>query len=469
VRAAPAEWLAAPTEQVEELAMRAELLVATVAPEAPAVAPALGPAEAPKDKLSASAADFSPGMAAATAPLTEEVDVVNLLPPSHRALLRGGYYDYTGAYVMYYIGRLKSFNVKNGYGFIECMRSRRDYGADVFVHKNFVPMPWNIGQPVEFAVMANQRGQPQAFDVNWLPRLDRPQPRGTGGAGGPGSGTSTGGTGDTSGSASRASGSAQVAAAAAPRKLGTLKSFSQGQGYGFISNEEVFQMHQRDTYFDKGQIPQGSNWHFGQTIEFSVFLNPRGQPQARDINWDPVPYSLPETPGLRRPDLGQQSVERLQKLLTLLHEKNAEKAIITAIDLQGGAGADVSEKDKDTIDYVTFVLDRLGAPEETTGIGDVAKMLLLLMLSKMLRKKSTEARCSQIVSWFEHLATTITPTNAPQVVENLQSVHSQVSTHLRQALQDNEWVAHEEQATRIHAAFVALQTKVKELPPQFTV
>lgn len=46
-----------------------------------------------------------------------------------------------------------------------------DWGVDVFVHKNNVPTPWNLGQPVEFAVQVNQRSQPQAYDCNWLPRL----------------------------------------------------------------------------------------------------------------------------------------------------------------------------------------------------------------------------------------------------------------------------------------------------------
>lgn len=439
-------------------------------------------------EFSASAAEFSPGVAAATAPLTDGVDVVNLLPPSHRALLRGGYDDYTGVWVAYYIGRLKSFNQKNGFGFIECMQCRKDYNSDVFVHKNFVPHPWNIGQPVEFAVMCNQRGQPQAFDVNWLPRLDRPQPR-SGGAGG---GLSTGGTGDTSGSGGRgAAGSAQAAVPATPpaepRKLGTLKSFSAGQGYGFISCEEVFQMHQRDTYFDKGQLPPGSNWNYGQTVEFTLSLNQRNQPQARDINWDPVPRTPPpqgaaaaaQQPGPpkngTRPNVAPTATERLQKLLVMTHEKNFENAIITAIDLQGGAAGDES----DNVDYVMFVLDRMGTAEESVElVGDVAKMLLLVMLAKMLmtptpvqlgREAVALARCQQMVKWFGKLAACLNPTSTMQVQENLPSVLQQISQHLRQALHDNPLVTEEEQATAIHSAFLTLQGKVKELPSGFSV
>ncbi|CAK0907540.1 unnamed protein product, partial [Prorocentrum cordatum] len=399
-------------------------------------------------EFSATAAEFSPGVAAATAPLTDGVDVINLMPPSHRALLRGGYDDYTGVWVAYYIGRLKSFNHKNGFGFIECMQCRKDYGCDVFVHKNFVPHPWNIGQPVEFAVMCNQRGQPQAFDVNWLPRLDRPQPRTAAPAGGrqrgrrpasngAGGGLSTGGTGDTSGSSGQGAAAAAASAKQAvpatpptePRKLGTLKSFSAGQGYGFISCEEVFQMHQRDTYFDKGQIPPGSNWNYGQTLEFTLSLNQRKQPQARDINWDPVPRipagaSAQQPGGLpkngNRTNVSPTATERLQKLLVMMHEKNYENAIIIAIDLQGGATGDES----DTVDYVMFVLDRMSTAEESVElVGDVAKMLLLVMLAKMLitpspappgREAVPLERCQQIVKWFGKLAACLNPTSTMQ-------------------------------------------------------
>jgi cold shock CspA family protein len=77
----------------------------------------------------------------------------------------------SGEWVAYYVGSLKSFNNRTGYGFLECEMARTDWGSDVFIHKNFVPTPWNLGQPVEFAVTTNSRGQAQAVDVNWLPRL----------------------------------------------------------------------------------------------------------------------------------------------------------------------------------------------------------------------------------------------------------------------------------------------------------
>lgn len=41
------------------------------------------------------------------------------LPLRHKQMLRGFYVANTGEYVSYYVGTLKTFNVKNGYGFIE--------------------------------------------------------------------------------------------------------------------------------------------------------------------------------------------------------------------------------------------------------------------------------------------------------------------------------------------------------------
>jgi len=100
-------------------------------------------------------------------------EIMDRLPHHCRRMLRHWCQDpMTGATAHYYLGTLKSYSVKSGYGFLQCEQSFAEYGVDVFVHKNVVKTPWHLGQAVEFMVMLNNRSQPQAIDVLWLP--DRP-------------------------------------------------------------------------------------------------------------------------------------------------------------------------------------------------------------------------------------------------------------------------------------------------------
>mmetsp|Transcript_59357 Transcript_59357/g.109759 ORF Transcript_59357/g.109759 Transcript_59357/m.109759 type:complete len:533 (+) Transcript_59357:105-1703(+) len=77
-----------------------------------------------------------------------------------------------------YFGRVKSYNSKKGYGFIECPAARAVYGRDVFIHKaqmgellgRFVGPgtrldPKCLHMHVRFSVGSNREGMPQARDV----------------------------------------------------------------------------------------------------------------------------------------------------------------------------------------------------------------------------------------------------------------------------------------------------------------
>jgi len=451
-------------------------------------------------------------------------DVRAMLPRSHRELLRQGYHALTGEWVAYHVGRLKSFNNRTGYGFLECAQAYTDYGADVFIHKNSMMNPWHIGQPVEFAVVVNGRGQPQATDVNWLPRLptmpksstvtppapplvsvgvavasNEESPALSGGedvssavsnaAGAPPASNRTAAAGaamdaDAAAGGTQAQGmsaasqpvSRNAAVSTDPRRLGTLKSFSPAQGYGFIACEEVFSNYQRDVYFDKSQLPS-NNWHFGQTVEFVVIHNARGHPQARQIDWDPVPsLQQAQEPGAGvfggtatstsgGPNQRMHSthtVSNLRKLLRHLHESQQETAVVQAINLQGGSNASGggSEVDVDTdIDYVTFVLDRLGPEAEAVPkIKDFVKMLLLLMLAKMLRSQIHPTRCQQNIRWFDALSQTIEPA-AESVREHFQSVVEQINNQLQSAHRENQTLREDKQLPVLQAAFRQLQSK----------
>ena len=67
-----------------------------------------------------------------------------------------------------YRGNFKSFNPKQGYGFIACQELSDQYNADVFVHKNVyqrVYPPLNPNEAVEFQIHVNKEGKPQASNI----------------------------------------------------------------------------------------------------------------------------------------------------------------------------------------------------------------------------------------------------------------------------------------------------------------
>lgn len=447
------------------------------APAAAPAAAALSPAAAADaaGNLNAEAPAFVPGTTAA--PNVEDDDVMSKLPAHHRSKLRGFYQAYNGEYVTYYVGRLKTYNSRTGYGFLECKQSKVDWGGDVFIHKNQIPVPWNVGQPVEFAVQCNSRGQAQACDCNWLPRLPNLQaaPRGPVTLR---ADTLTAGYNATVPNAPKAQPQAPESPKAKeeekelnePRRLGTLKSFSQTQGYGFVACDEVNQAYKRDVYLDRTQMPPNStDWRISQLIEFAVSFNARGHPQARRVNWEPVPLTqAPADPASWKRNFANATLDHLKRLLRLLHEKQVETAVVTAIDLQGGSSqvADRVEDQDSDVDYVFFVLDRLGNKEEVLkSIKDFVKMLFVLMLSKMLRTQGVRERTMQLISWYEAVAKTI-QTSAESVRQHYQDVLAQINSHLKHASQENPDLQDQAVSQPLQAAFQMLKDKAKsEQPP----
>jgi len=414
--------------------------------------------------------------APAFVPKEEGPDVADLLPNHHRARLRQFHQAYNGTYCGYYVGTLKSFNVRNGYGFLECRQAKQDWGVDVFIHKNNVQTPWFLGQPVEFAVQVNTRGQPQAYDCLWLPRLPPQGNKVT-----PGTVPALPGAGPYSAGSSSSTALALVderkppqpkvpKMSDEPRRLGTLKSFSQTHGYGFVECGETKASYSRDVYLDKTQMRENSAWQWGQLLEFSVSLNDRGHPQAQNVNWEPVPImsgSPSSVPAWKR-TYNEKTVDQLKRLLKLLYEKNPETAIVSAIDLQGGSSgpgsaaqpAPEAPPDAD-VDYVFFVLDRLENKEEVLGaIKDFVKMLFILMLSRMLRVQPSMGRVEQLVEWYEALAQAI-QTNSEPVKQHFQDVVKQINTHIQNAAKDNDNLQNEEIRGRLFRAFTALKEKAQ--------
>lgn len=391
------------------------------------------------------------------------------LPQRHRQNLRHFYQAFNGEYVSYYVGVLKTFNAKNGYGFVECKQAKEDWGNDVFVHKNNVPTPWTLGQPVEFAVQVNLKGQPQAYDCNWLPRLPQTNAVTPGTKPGlPGKGRAQPGSAPTASAPAPAAGAAAASdtpeaetLSNEPRRLGTLKSFSSQHGYGFISCPETNQAYKRDVYLDKSQV--GESWQWNQLLEFSVSFNERGQPQARNVNWDPVPLIGTDARDVKR-SFAPKTLDQLKRLLKLLHEKNNETAVVTAIDLQGGSGAEQSQEDPD-VDYLFFVLDRFSSKEDTMkSIKDFVKMLFVLMLSRTLKLQKSRTKTLRLIEWFE-VASSKIQMQSDAIQPHIQDVLRQINQHILSAAQENAELQDKALADKLHAAFTELREKANRARP----
>mmetsp|Transcript_110694 Transcript_110694/g.309350 ORF Transcript_110694/g.309350 Transcript_110694/m.309350 type:complete len:419 (+) Transcript_110694:158-1414(+) len=66
-----------------------------------------------------------------------------------------------------FAGRIKSFNLEKGFGFIECAHTHSQYGRDVFLHKSQIG-DTPVGSFVTFTCEVNKQGMPQAKDVGMI-------------------------------------------------------------------------------------------------------------------------------------------------------------------------------------------------------------------------------------------------------------------------------------------------------------
>jgi len=64
-------------------------------------------------------------------------------------------------------GRIKSFNAKQGFGFIECPEAHAIFGRDVFLHKAQIG-DLKVGTQVTYSVEMNKQGMPQARELATL-------------------------------------------------------------------------------------------------------------------------------------------------------------------------------------------------------------------------------------------------------------------------------------------------------------
>lgn len=67
--------------------------------------------------------------------------------------------------------------------------------------------------------------------------------------------------------------------------VGSLKSLSGKNGYGFIACAEIQELFHRDVWVDSALLPEGVDPDERTQLKFTVTLSAKGHPQAKDVKW----------------------------------------------------------------------------------------------------------------------------------------------------------------------------------------
>lgn len=153
-----------------------------------------------------------------------------------------------------YTGRIKTFNTVHGFGFIQSDAIVRLHGCDVFLNQA-VEGGIVVGGQVTFSVEINKSGKPQARNVvleKGVNSVEAP----------------------VDPSLSKVVGEVFN---------GHIKSFNIGRGLGFIVCPDLQRAFGgRDIYLSKTHAPEG-RLTAGQEVKFSLWIDRKGQPQARNV------------------------------------------------------------------------------------------------------------------------------------------------------------------------------------------
>lgn len=63
-----------------------------------------------------------------------------------------------------FVGTIRSFEERNGYGFIDCEKAKEMFKSDVYIHRQQMHR-LSVGDVVNFTIYRNKTGQPQAREV----------------------------------------------------------------------------------------------------------------------------------------------------------------------------------------------------------------------------------------------------------------------------------------------------------------
>jgi len=228
-------------------------------------------------------------------------------------------------------GAIKSYSESNGYGFIGGDEVMAGFGKDVFIHQREVTEVTGIARPqipsgivVTFSVTISPKGQPQARelrfeDQSFLQMQQMSQSMGVSMAGG----------GQTHGGLTYVQNGR--------RFKGYVRSFSQNSGFGFVGGDDITPQFGKDVFLHYrelqqlyGPSDQKPTIPVGTWITFTVTMNQKGQPQARDVQ-----FEQPTTGG------GQyDAASNTQQPQTTNPAAMGASAAVAALNLQNQPGSE---------------------------------------------------------------------------------------------------------------------------------
>jgi len=208
-------------------------------------------------------------------------------------------------------GIIKSFDVNKGYGFIACPEMKEAYSCDVWLNQKQCGA-FSNGCSVDFAVLINKDGKPQAFDLKdmqqdgglaeawwdpagkgkmkgamqaeaWWDPASKGKMKGAMQAEAwwdPVAKGNSKGAMQMVGQAPAGLKRPHTSGEAGQRYAGTIKSFAAEKGFGFIDCPELFEAYGRDTWLHNAQL---QHFQVGEMVEFTMTLNKTGNPQALDL------------------------------------------------------------------------------------------------------------------------------------------------------------------------------------------
>jgi len=144
-------------------------------------------------------------------------------------------------------GRIKSFDERTGWGFVEGDAIHQLYGKDIFVSKTALQgQSVSPGDQVKLSVEMGMKG-PMAVNVQVLPQ-----------------------------------GSFSAEGVPGTVYMGTIKSFNSEKGWGFVTSEETEQIFGKDLFLHKREVGEMEPVA-GMEVQFFVQLSVGGRPEATGV------------------------------------------------------------------------------------------------------------------------------------------------------------------------------------------
>eukprot|EP00928_Gymnodinium_smaydae_P037568 TRINITY_DN26057_c0_g4_i1.p1 TRINITY_DN26057_c0_g4~~TRINITY_DN26057_c0_g4_i1.p1 ORF type:complete len:422 (-),score=78.09 TRINITY_DN26057_c0_g4_i1:165-1430(-) len=175
------------------------------------------------------------------------------------------------------LGVIRSYSHATGFGFIVCRETSERLGRDVFIQRvEAEPIGATVGATVSFTVEINKDGKPKAKNV----KLEAPGVK-----------RATPGERNAENTVNEII-SQMTTQVLEKVYVGTIKSFSQSTGFGFITCDETFALFGRDCFLHQSNV---NGFGVGDQVAFRVNLDlDKATPQARDLK-APADAELVET------------------------------------------------------------------------------------------------------------------------------------------------------------------------------